>query len=192
MNGIQLLEMFRLSKTISVKDGEILLMQTPVCFALTRLLANLQKGLIESMGFEKAYFQLYETNKVGSKAYNVSFIQKEKFTDKRKVLDWQVNIVTLGGWGKFEAIFLDLKENRLRIKFNNSPFPKIYGKSVYPVCVIAAGFTAGGASANFGVDVDALETMCVACGDPFCEIVFDSPKKIAEMRTNLWKKLGLV
>ena len=187
-----LFDAFRLVKELELKDGEIQIMKTPVCFTFTHILADLQKDLIESIGFEKAYFQLYETNKSGSKKYNESFINKHGFKDKRKVLNWQINIVTLGGWGKFEVMFVDLKENKLRIKFDNSPFPKIYGRSNYPVCILPTGFTAGGAAANFGADIDALETKCVALGDQFCEIMFSSPEEIKEKRTEQWKKLGLV
>lgn len=187
-----LFDIFRLAKELDLKDGEIRIMKTPVCFTLTHILAGFQKDLIESIGFEKAYFQLYETNKSGSKKYNESFIKRHNFTDKRKVLNWQIKIVTMGGWGKFEVMYIDLKEKKLRIKFDDSPFPKLYGKSKYPVCILPTGFTAGGASANFGVDLDGLETKCMAMGDPFCEIMFAAPKEIKEKRIEQWKKLGLV
>lgn len=187
-----LFDIFRLAKELELKNGEIQIMKTPVCFAFTHVLVDLQKDLIESLGFEKAYFQLYETNKSGSKTYNESFIKKLAFKDKRKILNWQINIVTLGGWGKFEIMYVDLKENKLRVKFDNSPFPKIYGRSNYPACILPAGFAAGGVSATFGVDIDVLETKCVALGDPFCEMLFASPGEIKEKRTEQWKKLGLV
>ena len=187
-----LFDAFRLVKELELKDGEIHIMKTPVCFAFTHILVDLQKDLIENIGFKKTYFQLYETNKSGSKKYNESFIKKHDFNDKRKVLNWQINIVTLGGWGKFEVMYINLKENKLRIKFDNSPFPKMYGRSNYPVCILATGFTAGGAAANFGVEVDALETKCVALGAPFCEIMFAGPEEIKEKRTEQWKALGLV
>jgi len=188
---MELFDTFKFAKELEVKNGEIKIMKTPVCFALTHILAAIQKELIDSIGFEKAYFHLYDTNKSGSKIYNESFIKKHGFTDKRKVLDWQINIVTLGGWGKFEVMYIDTKENKLKIKFEDSPFPKLYGKSKYPVCILPTGFTAGGASANFKKNLDGLETKCVAMGDPFCEIIFDSPKKINHMREEQWKKLGL-
>ena len=187
-----LFDVFKLAKELEIRDGEIILMKRPVCFTLTHILADFQKDLIERIGFEKAYFQLYETNKSGSKKYNEAVIKKHGFKDKREVLNWQIKIITMGGWGTFEVMYIDLKENKLRIKCNNSPFPKIYGKSNCPVCILPTGFSAGGASANFGTDLDGLETKCVASGHPFCEIMFESPQEIKEKRIEQWKKLGLL
>ena len=106
---MQLFDTFRLAKELETRDGEIILMKSPVCFTLTHILADFQKDLIESIGFEKTYFQLYETSKSGSKMYNESFIKKHDFKDKRMVLNWQIKIVTMGGWGKFEVMYIDLK-----------------------------------------------------------------------------------
>jgi predicted hydrocarbon binding protein len=186
-----LFERFKLAKELDVSDGEIKIMKTPVCFALTHILANLQKDLIETIGFEKTYFQLYETNKNGSYTYNKSFIKKHNFKDHRKILNWQVNIITLGGWGDFEVVYLDLKENKLKLRFSDSPLPKLYGKAKYPVCIFATGFIAGGAAANFGTKVEGIETKCVSMGDPYCEMTFGSPKLIKKMREAQWKKLGI-
>ena len=42
-----LFDAFRLVKELELKDGEIHIMKTPVCFAFTHILVDLQKELIE-------------------------------------------------------------------------------------------------------------------------------------------------
>ena len=44
---MQLFDTFKLAKELEIRDGEIILMKSPVCFALTHILADFQKDLIE-------------------------------------------------------------------------------------------------------------------------------------------------
>lgn len=188
----QLLDLFRFSKLLQMKDGEITLMKTHINIIPTDILRDLQKSLIEAMGFEKAYDQIYEQSKEGSKKYNSSFIEKLSFKDKRKTLDWQLKIVTFSGWGKLEVAGLNFKENRIDIKYSNSPFALDYGKSKFPVCIIPTGFTAGGVSVNFGSDLEGIETKCMAMGDPYCKMEIGPKEYIAERKKELWSKWGLM
>ncbi len=191
MNSTQLLEVFRLSKTIELNDGEVKIMGTPVNILPTNVLIDFQKGLIEARGFREAYELIYRSTRNGSYSYNKNFIQKHKFSDKRALVEWQWKIVTLAGWGKWKIIEIDTAKNTLVAKFEGSPFPGIYGKSPYPVDIIPAGFTAGGVSAGFGQELDGFESKCVALGDPFCQIEIGPKEEILKRREELWKKLGI-
>jgi predicted hydrocarbon binding protein len=186
---MQLFDMFKLSKELDLKDGEIKVMKTNVNIIPTSLFCELQKKLVNTWGFEKAYEQIYNSAKIGSQKYNDSFIQKHKFEDKRKILNWQIKIVTMSGWGKLEIAFVDLKTKQLIIKYDNSPFAARYGKSKYPVCIVPTGFTAGGVTANFGENIEAVETKCMAMGDPFCQIELGSKESIEEKKKQLWEKI---
>jgi len=189
---MNLYDMFKFSKTIDWKDGEIKLMRTFVSIAPTTLLAELQKNQISSLGFQKAYDLIYKSAKDGSYRWNSDFIKAHNFSDKRKIIDWQWKIVTFSGWGKWQIINIDPANNKLNAKFEDSPLAKAYKKSKYPVDIVATGFSAGGISAAFGKDLDCVETHCVAMGHPHCEIEVGPKEEIAEKRKALWKKWGLI
>jgi predicted hydrocarbon binding protein len=186
-----LFEMFKFSKMLNVKDGDMSLMGVDINIIPTSIICELQKGLIESMGFTKAYDLLYSKAKEGSLDYNSKFIKQRKFTDKHKILDWQTKIVTFSGYGNLEIAQIDFTKENFRVKFNNSKLPKVFGKQKYPVDIIPTGFVAGGLSATLGKDVDALEIKCTARGDPFCEIEVGSPSYIKKRKVELWKKWNL-
>ena len=188
----QLFDMFKLAKELELKDGEIQLMKTNVNLIPTSLFCELQKSLINNRGFERAYNQIYNSAKLGSKKYNDSFIQKHKFDDRRKILNWQIKIVTMAGWGQLEIAYVDLKKNEVIIKYDNSPFAAKYGKSKYPVCIVPTGFTAGGVASNLGVNIEGVETKCIARGDPFCQIELGLKDRIEEKKRQLWKKLKIL
>ena len=185
-------DLFKFSKTISWSDGEIKLMDTFVSIVPTTLLAEIQKNLVTSLGIKKAYDLVYESSKSGAYKWNDDFIKAHNFTDKRKIVDWQWKIVTFAGWGKWQIINIDLEQKRLNAKFESSPLAKYYGKSKYPVDIIATGFSAGGISAAFGEDLDCIETNCIAMGNQFCEIEIGRKEYIAKRKEKLWKNWGLM
>jgi len=189
--AMNLFEMFKFSKTISWEDGEIKLMSTYVSVVPSTLLIALQKSLIEKLGFEKAYNQIYDNTRKGSFKWNEEFVKAHNFKEKRKIVDWQWKIVTFAGWGKWEIINLELDNNRLNAKFIDSPLTKQYGKSKYPVDFVATAFSAGGISVAFGADLDCIETKCQAMGHPYCEIEIGEKDYIAKRKDELWKKWGL-
>jgi len=188
---MDLFELFKLSRTLRMKDGTILLMDTPVNIIPTDILCDLQKDLIDSVGVSQAYKLFYESAKNGAIDYNKEFIKIHRFKDKRDIVEWQWKIVTLAGWGKWSVTSIS-NENILTARFENSPFPRIYGNSNFPVDFIPAGFSAGGISAAFNKNLEALETKCMAMGDPFCEIVVGPPEFIEEKKQTLWHKWKLI
>ena len=191
MEGMQLLEIFRLSKTIDLKDGEIRLMGTPVNMVATSVLIDFQKALVESRGFREAYNLIYNSTKKGAFEYNKKFIETHKFNDKRALVEWQWKIVTLAGWGKVTILSIDTTKNTLIAKYEKSPFPRNYGKSNHPVDFIPVGFTAGGVSAGFGADLEGFESKCIAMGDPYCQIEIGPKEVINPKREALWSRLKL-
>ncbi len=187
-----LFEMFKYAKLFNVTDGELSLMDVPINIIPTNILCSLQKGLINAIGLEKAYKQIYASAKDGSKTYNERFVKTQKFTDPHKILDWQVKIVTFAGWGKLEIAKVDIKNDSYVVQFRSSAFPKTYGKANYAVDFVPTGFVAGGLSANMKKELDALETKCMARGDPFCEIEVGLAEVIENKRVKLWKEWKLI
>lgn len=187
-----LFEMFKFSKLLKVQDGNLDLMGVDINIIPTKILCDLQKGLIDSLGFEKAYNEIYGQAKTGSIDYNKAFMKKQKFKDKHKTVDWQTKIVTFSGWGKLEVMKIDFAEQNHLVKFNNSIFPKNYGKAKYAVDIIPTGFVAGGLTAVTGKDMDALEVKCMARGDPFCQIEVGTPEYIKKRKKELWAKWKII
>ncbi len=187
-----LFDYFKFARLLDIKDGRIDLMQVPINIIPTSILTNFQKDLVGSLGLEEGYKKIYDVAKSGSYEYNKSFMTKQGFKDKRVMLDWQIKIVTFSGWGNLQLSSVDLNNDLVTVKYDNSPFPKEYGPSKYPVDFIATGFTAGGVSANLGKDLDAYESKCMARGDPYCEIIAGPPDKIKKERLQLWKQLKVI
>jgi predicted hydrocarbon binding protein len=187
---VKLFDMLKLARLVSMQDGEIRVMDEPVHILPSHILGDMQKDMIETLGFGEAYEKIYSSSKEGSYVYNKNFAKKYSMTDKRKLLEMQLKIVTSSGWGKLNIVHLEIPKSTLTIRFNNSPFPKEYGKQKYAVCIIPTAFTAGGVSVTFGKDVDAVETHCIARGDSYCEIKVGPPKEIMNIRKELWQKWG--
>ena len=188
---MEIFEKLRLANKIQMRDGEISLMGTPVNILPTSLLVTIQKGLIKEIGFKKAYSLIYEQAKAGSYQYNMEFIKSQKYTDQRVVIQRQIEIVTSAGWGKLQIIKNDFANKQIEIKYDNSTFAREYKKASYPVCLMPAGFTAGGVSANVKSDLDALETKCLALGDPYCKIEIGPEPYIEGKQTMLWSSLKI-
>jgi len=188
----RLFELFKYSRMLDLKDGRLGLMGVPINIVPTSILRDLQKGLIDSIGLKKTYDRLYLSAKEGSEEYNRKFIQKHGFTDKRKIINWQKNVVMFSGWGNIEIAEIDFERCRFIASFKNSPFPEIYGKSKYPVDIIVAGFIAGAFKASMKKDIDCVETKCIAIGDSRCEFIAGPKDEIQKKKTELWKKLKLM
>ena len=186
-----LFELFKYSKLLNLQDGRIDLMNVPINIVPTSILCDLQKGLIDSIGFKAAYKKIYESAKEGSREYNKNFIKKQGFTDKRKIIDWQSKIVTFAGWGNVEIAEIDFDKDEYTSHFKNSPFPEIYGKSGYPIDIITAGFISGAFSGSLNKQLECVETKCIANGAPYCEFKVASKDIIEQRKAELWAKLGL-
>lgn len=186
-----LFDFFKYSKLLDITEGKMVLMKTPVNIIPTSILCEQQKILTEKFGLEKAYQTIYGAAKRGSIDYNNEFIKRMGFSDRRKIIDWQVNVVAFSGWGEIEPALEDLGNNKFSVHFKNSSYPIAYGKADYAVDFISTGFVAGGISAAIGRDLDAVEVSCAAKGDNFCEMEVGPPTTIESRRLELWRKWGL-
>ncbi len=187
-----LFDLFKFSKLLETGDGKLSLMGVPINIIPTEIMVTQQKELVKSLGIEEAYEKIYSSAKGGSGSYNSRFIKSKGFTEIRKVLDWQVKIVTFSGWGNLEIAKVDIADDSYSVHFKKGAFPIAYGRSQYAVDFIATGFVAGGLTANVGKDLDAVETKCIARGDPFCRIEVGPPEVIKKKRIALWKKWKLI
>lgn len=64
--------------------------------------------------------------------------------------------------------------------FESASYAKTLEKSRQPVCLFSAGYSAGWCSYSFGLELDAREVKCVACGDAHCCFVMAPAKRLAD------------
>lgn len=69
------------------------------------------------------------------------------------------------GWG---AWVFEPGRNRLGLSVASSPFAAGHGPADAPVCAPIAGMLLAVAAVATGIDGEAVETACVACGAPRC------------------------
>jgi len=187
----QLFDLFKYARLLNIKDGNIKVWDIPMNIIPTFVLRDLQKDLIETMGYRKAFEKIYSNTKSGSAEYNKNFIKSQGFTDKRKIIDWQTKIVSLSGWGTIEIAKIDFENDAYVAHFKEIPFARQYGKVKYPVDFLVCGFIAGGFSAALGKNLECYETQCIAQGKPYCEFIVGQKKTIDKKRETLWKSLNL-
>jgi len=73
------------------------------------------------------------------------------------------------GWGCFELIGLDATAGQLIVQVKGSPFAEAYGAADQAVCHFIRGVLAGLGAVIFNAEIKAVETHCVAKGDPRCQ-----------------------
>lgn len=93
-----------------------------------------------------------------------------------KLVEWEVNVFNLAGWGQYEFEVTQLLKGRAVIEVKDSCFAerylKAYGKSEYPICHLTRGGVAGGANLlNKRDDLEIVEVKCLAQGYPQCELL---------------------
>ena len=64
--------------------------------------------------------------------------------------------------------------------FESEDFAKTGRKSEKPVCLFSAGYSAGWCAYSYGMDLDAREIECIACGDADCRFVMAPPHRLEE------------
>jgi hypothetical protein len=72
------------------------------------------------------------------------------------------------GWGKLFLELFDEDSQRIVVTVRHSPFAAAYGRSHKPACHFIRGIVAGIAEAVFHHPTEVTETLCSACGDPYC------------------------
>jgi predicted hydrocarbon binding protein len=70
------------------------------------------------------------------------------------------------GWGTWR---FETDRDRLGLAVDASPFAAGFGTADAPVCAPIAGMLQAVATVSTGIDCEAVERRCVACGAPRCE-----------------------
>ncbi len=192
MKIIQLLRGVLWNK-IHFSQGHISFYDTRMEMMLSSLFGNL---LTSSKNFWKeALFQY----KLSKRAYRDTLFNPliAHGLKSDKLISLILNFADLGGWGKMTCASSQIRKGRAVYIVKDGAMASVYlrdyGKSKYPVCHVLRGAMAAGASAIHGkLDIDAVETKCLAKGDPYCEFLIKPRKEFLKTENKEYKKqLGL-
>jgi len=169
------------ARQFKMEKGRVFLLNTRISFFQPSTFAYM---LINSKNRFQLSREMYYASK---KSFSETFINhvKTKYKPKtRELIEIMFNLAMMSGWGDWSLVKLDLKEKHSVIRMVNSPISELIKKEKIkiecPVDSLARGMHAGAAKIIFQTDVDAVETRCIALGDPFCEFVLKPSIK--------WKK----
>jgi len=180
------LQLLRAGKARLTDDGLIISLGEAVMMMPVRTFLFMQSQVIHELGkrgkrvlFNIGYYQSNEA----VKRYVKEHVLDIKRVNKEKLFNFFLKLSSMLGLGVFEVIHLDFEEKKLIIRNSNLPTAKLYlltrGKSKTPIDCYICGLFVGGFSPLFEVELECLETKCIACGDPYCQFEL-RPKKAAK------------
>lgn len=172
---------------IKFEKGSITIFGRPSSLLPTDSFVNLQKQL-EKAGHENSiYYASKESGRLWFEEMNRTYSLKGK-----DVIMWGSNIVTLAGWGEAVITKRDDAEKVIVFNLKNSMTVKIYGPTDHAVDHLFRGLLCGAMSAIYKVDLDCVETQCVAKGDPICEFLVKPSEKFDQTNPLVKKQLQKV
>ncbi len=158
--------------------GEVLLGKSPSIIFQRNFPAQLQTAMVESMG-APALRLLYQTAKenasASAKAVADSIVGMLGKLDRKRMAEEMLKQFPKRGYGIATLESIDPSSDRIVISVDNC-FNAPSEKDPNHTCAIAAGILAGAAFSVTGKEMDAVETNCVARGDPYCRFELNPVK----------------
>ncbi len=180
-----------MSNALKLEEGKINIYNIPVILNPADYSVSLIHNLIDDFGYSKAHDLIYKNAKKGTEEYSKE-LRRNTRSAGRELAKLYTEIVTLAGYGKASITKFSMEEKKVITRFDNSPvamrYVHMYGASKFPVDIITAGLYAGSFNVLFNQPNEAIETHCIAQGDPYCEFIYANPKKIAKIKSELWAK----
>lgn len=191
--AFDLVTKFLLAKALKFGQGEIDIYGIPVVLNPADYSVFLIHDLINSEGYEKAHDIVYKSAKEGTQEYSKA-LRKNTKSEGKKLASLYEQIVTLGGYGTAKITSLNLTEQKVVCRFDNSPIAKrhleLFGKVPYSVDMITNGLYAGAFNVLFNENNDSIETHCIAKGDLYCEFVYGPKDSINELKKIVWDNIS--
>ena len=172
-----------LHKQLKLEKGRVTLFNIRGSMLPLSVYVNAQR-ILEKEGMENA---LYYGAKETGRLWNENMQKQYKAKTPTQIFEWGNKVMNLAGFGEFRVHKEDLDKKELTYRLYDSQLAAEYEKSKYPVCQIPRGLFAGSACFVTRADLDAVETRCLSCGDPFCEFEIKSRKKF-DMKNQLVKR----
>ncbi|MFA4855040.1 MAG: V4R domain-containing protein [archaeon] len=163
-----------LARQLSLEKGHIKLLEVPVNVIPVSVIAYLEKILIDTFGYEEARKKIYQGGYEGGRDFCNKFVERYRMKTPREIIEWELNIVTMAGWGELELKRLDAKKGSALVIVKNSSVAEMLGPYGKSIDFFMEGFMAGGSSIALGMPMKVTEVKCKSKGDSFCEFLFES------------------
>jgi len=174
------------ARQLSFEEGSVILLGVPIVMHPVGTLVSIRKILEE----RNEVVLLYKASKDSGKGYQLN-IKKIFGMNHDKMIEWGINSLTLGGWGKTRIVRLNRDKKTAIIRLDDSAFAKAYGRSKEFVDDIFRGYAASTGDIIFNTDCDAVEVKCTAKGDGCCEFLVKPSENFDYKDENIRKQLSL-
>ncbi len=179
-------EKLLLSKQLSFNLGDIELLDQRLVIVSSEAFANYIYSINDSN--ELAVSNLYQIAKKAMIQLGINIGKKYSFSFG-DYSTWFVEIARLNGWGKAKWELLDKKNFKGIISIEDSPISTALKNKVKNPCDhIIRGLIAGGATSSFKMDVEVIETECIAQGKEKCIFVIDTDSNLKSQFPDLYTK----
>ncbi|MEM2930764.1 MAG: V4R domain-containing protein [Thermoproteota archaeon] len=128
----------------------------------------LVKGVRAKLGTAGEVTLYYQGLSIGYELY-YSYAKTAGTGEPKVLIDLLKAYAKTLGWGEIEVVKTDLKTCEAQLRVYESCECEIGKGSEQPYSHIVRGILAGFFSLLFGREAKAIETMCIAKGDPYCE-----------------------
>lgn len=165
----EMIKKLMMAREISFEKGNITLLKQRVVISPAQIFTNVVDEVNNDPGLTYKFYEA--AKKVNMKGYADLVSEKYKLRGM-KLAEWLINSGEIGGWGEIKFTERDVPKKMFKIRVINSISKD--KKSSRPFDHFLRGQIAGGASAAFNIDLDCIETKCMASGNNFCEFVIGS------------------
>lgn len=179
---IDIIKKLLFARQLSFEEGSVILLGIPIVMHPVATMVSIRKILEE----RNETVLLYRACKDSGKIYQLN-IKKAFGMDRNKMIEWGINSLTLGGWGKIKIAKLDYDKKMAIIRLDDSSFAKLYGRSKEFIDDVFRGYAASTGGIIFNKDCDAVEVKCIAKGDGCCEFLV-KPSENFDYKDKLVKK----
>lgn len=160
----------------SPAEGSLKFKEVPYLMIRPETIASLQTEIESQMGRLNAGAAFYNAGFTGGKLSGARYREEFKLT-AHEAVEFMCKMGREIGWGGFRLVELDSSSKRMVVEVDHSPFAKAYGKSEYEgVCHLIRGVLGGLAHGIFLQEVESVESMCIALGNPLCRFEIDQAK----------------
>lgn len=157
-------------------EGSLQFKAVPYLLIRPETIASLQKEIESHVGQFNAGEALYKAGFTGGKLSGTRYREEFNLT-AHEAVKFMCKMGTEIGWGAFRLVDFDSSGKSMVIEVDHSPFAKAYGTSDGEgVCHLIRGVLGGLAHAVFNNKVSAVESDCLALGNPNCRFEVEHVK----------------
>ena len=174
----------RLSRQLLFEEGKIRLLGEPsVMLIPASCFIYLSDKLLEGTGVVHVYAAGKNAGKELFKLISHYAI------DPLRTIKFGIQVFNISGLGKVQIVNLDLKAKRAIFRMESSIYCN--RRSNEPVCHFVRGMFAGFMQNVMKINIDCIETHCVAMGSDICEFVIKKSEDFDKEKEIVKKQLGL-